>query len=378
MVYVYTLFDYSVRPPEPLAAITYDKKAEFHIFYLRGTGLNIKEIRENLEKFKLYFRSDFFVNDFKTHLKAFDLGLFADYRAYDWCSPKLNYKPKSLLEAKKILVTSLGEMMSDEPKRWQQLIANSSAVYEFLGRTGILHFRNQMFPYYDLDTFSGRSRCLDFNVQGLGEDEEVHHVAGRNNIFVHFDWISADLIMAAFLSQDKDLNKSFRESDPYTYLSGVLGIPRPEAKNALLRSLYSLSVDDAAMQAFPTFREWTKSRIKDMSQNGFLSTVMGRRFFVENNNELGVFNAQFQGSVAHAMQSTLIRVYEQYAQFLLTEVHDCVVFCCPEQMVPKLIRDVTPVMLDPLIGWIKPSPRMPLTVSVGESWKKWTKYRVFR
>jgi DNA polymerase I-like protein with 3'-5' exonuclease and polymerase domains len=122
-----------------------------------------------------------------------------------------------------------------------------------------------------------------------------------------------------------------------------------------------------------------------MDTQGYLTSILGRKFYVHGDNEQQilesrrqVFNAQMQGSVAHAMQNSLVRIHKKYPNCILTELHDSVVLCCKSPMAPQLIKDVSAIMLRPFDGLLENNPVFPLRVSVGNKWRNWKELRVYR
>jgi DNA polymerase I-like protein with 3'-5' exonuclease and polymerase domains len=166
------------------------------------------------------------------------------------------------------------------------------------------------------------------------------------------------------------------ESDPYTVLAEAHKLSRDVAKGRLIRSLYSL-VDDDVLSCFPTLRKWIRVSSNKIDELGYSSSVLGRRFYLNGDNKLSVFNAQIQGSVAHSMQAVLCKLHPAYTPYLFTEIHDSLVMTAPTKFVPDLINSVVPLMLRPLEGLMDNPPKMVVRVSIGDAWKKWREYKVF-
>lgn len=378
MRHAFTLFDYSFVSPRPLQSIVVDgENISFHTFWLRGTKLTIKQIRKNMLTFKKLFDEPICINDFKSHVQAFGLDKHVLYDVYDYCLPQSKIIPKDERHSKITLAKLANAVVGVKYQPWQKLYANASVVYQHLETRGTKDCVKKLPVTYSLDTFTGRSKTLGYNLQGTTSEDDIGpYWSDQSEYFIHFDWVSADLRMAAFLSNDKEMNDSFISSDPYTVLSECLGYTRPECKQKLIKALYSLSFDDPIFDLFRGFREWARQRLSFMRNNGYLDSIYGRRFVV-NNNELTVFNSQFQGSVAHAMQALLVKTFPDFGAFQFTEIHDSIVFCCSEPMIKPLINGVLPIALDPLAGLVDVSPRMPVKISIGRNWKQWQHYKTF-
>jgi len=378
MVYVYTLFNYK-SDSQPMQTVVIDDDILFFTQYLRGSGVTIKQIEESQAIIrKIFDSSNICVNDFKSHIRALGIERCVNFDVYDLSLSYESITPKDECHGKLILANIAKEMMGIKPQKWHRLLANASSVYQYLEDVGIRYGIKKVTPRYSLDTTTGRSKSLGFNVQGTSEDFDIRSTHDDFNVLVHFDWIAVDLRMAAFMSNDSKMNAIFTSSDPYTEIATYYKLTRSECKGKLLKAIYSLSIDDSVLDIFPSFQKWANSRIKQMRTDGYLTSIMGRRFDLDGDNDKTVFNAQFQGSVAQAMQAALVKVFPKYKNHLIAEIHDCLVLSCPEEMVGSIIKDVVPIMLDPLYGWVSPSPRMPVRVSVGKKWKSWKEYKVFR
>jgi DNA polymerase I-like protein with 3'-5' exonuclease and polymerase domains len=265
---------------------------------------------------------------------------------------------------------------------WQKLLANAAVVYQYLEDVGIRDNYRRVPLRYSLETYTGRSKTLMFNLQGASDQYDIRSIHDGHNCQIHLDWIAADLRVAAFLSDDKIMNDAYCTSDPYILIQQMLGdktITRDQCKMMLLRAIYSLAIDEPILELFPTFKGWMRIKLNQLHQGKILYSMMGRSFPISSDrDELSVFNSQFQGSVVHIMQAALIKLFKIYRTNLLAEIHDSIVLSCPVEEVSHILREAIPIMLDPLKGWIDPSPRMPLMVRIGHRWKHWQEYRTFR
>jgi DNA polymerase I-like protein with 3'-5' exonuclease and polymerase domains len=106
---------------------------------------------------------------------------------------------------------------------------------------------------------------------------------------------------------------------------------------------------------------------------------LGRKFRLAHaKNELAVLNGVMQGSVAHAMQSVVWKIWKSIGTRLITEIHDSLVVASSRQDVSDTIDLVSKVMLHPFKGIVDTNPAFPLKVSIGKKWKKWKLLRVYR
>jgi hypothetical protein len=347
--------------------------SKFYTFYLPKTGLKLYKIRENILSFKSLFSGQVLLNDTKAHLQAFDL----DYsnELYDICLPRLKHdNPKhQLVETAKIALKM-------KPAPWMELAAQASFVYQYLENKGVRVSLRKMFPKYSLETYTGRSKTLDFNVQGASEEYDIRPVGLDDYYYLYFDWIAADIRMASFMAGDKQMEASYQKSDPYTDLTEFLNdieFTREVVKVEFLRAFYSLDFENPIFGPYPTFREEMIKRKEYLEINNHSTSILGREFILSDN-KLSAFNAQFQGSVAHAMQASLIKIAGIYPNNLLTEMHDSIVMYCSKSSITKIIKDVSEIMYNPLVDYCSPSPKMPLKISIGKKWKQWKLVKVIR
>lgn len=384
MYYISCLFDHRKNPPKPYFAASYHaptKDVRFYQLYQPKTKFSLYEVKENEGKIRsLFYKEDVVCSDFHSFVSAFKLNLDRHYEVYDVNFPK-EPPPINIAEAKKNLLKQISALIKVETSKWQQILADAQLAYRHLENQGYYHNGRKRFPVYDL-TYSGRSKCLGSNIQGANEEDSIHHINDEHEIFVHFDWIAADFRVASLISKDKYLKSSFKTSDPYTALYKELDsedITRDQCKIELFKSLYSMDYESSILEFYPEFAEWMKGSAQKIELEGYSTSILGRKFFIEQDRLIrSVFNAQIQGSVAHAMQNVLYRVFKLYPGNLLTEVHDSLILCCKQDDLKQIISDVAGVMLYPFDEILDNNPKFALKVSVGVEWKKWKLYKEYR
>ena len=379
MIRVFTFFDYSKEKPRPLQSVVYDgEQLKFFTFFLKGTGLKLSQIWEKIEAFKkiLYENQPVYLNDFKAHVSAFNLERNAEYDVYDLVLQPRTFVPNDAKSGRIALAKIIQNTVDLQPESWRKLFAKSGLIYQCLEDRPIDNGVSTATAFYSMDTFTGRSKTLGFNIQGTTNEIPLKSQNPHHNAFVCFDWVSVDLCLASYLSKDEKLATAFMESDPYTVLAEAHKLSRDAAKGRLIRSLYSL-VDDDVLSCFPTLRRWIRTSSKKIDELGYSSSVLGRKFYIRGDNKLSVFNAQIQGSVAHSMQAVLCKLHPGYTPYLFTEIHDSLAMTAPTKFVPDLINSIVPFMLRPLEGLMDNPPNMVVRVSIGDAWKKWREYKVF-
>ena len=384
MYYLSCLFDHRRSPPKPFFAASYHaptKDVQFYQLYQPGTKLLLSEVKENEAKIaKILNEETVVLSDFHSFVSSFNLNLDRQYEVYDANFPK-EPPPTSIAYAKKRLLIQISALLKTEPGEWQEILANSQLAYRHLEKQGYYHNGKKCYPIYDL-TYTGRSKCLGNNIQGASGNDTIHHHNDEFEAFIHFDWIAADFRVASLISNDKYLKDSFKTSDPYTALFEELDseeITRDQCKIELFKSLYSMNPDPAPMEFYPTFAEWMAKSGAEIELSGSSYSILGRKYVLEEDRTIrSVFNAQIQGSVAHAMQNTLYRVFKMFPGNILTEVHDSLILCCRQEEIKNIISEVSNVMLFPFDGILESNPKFPIKISVGLDWKQWKLYKECR
>ena len=385
MIHVFTLFDYTKRPIRPLQSVIYDdhsKDVDFHTFFLPNTGIKLYEIFKRIDKFKKIFDKPVVVNDFKAHIEGFGLDLHTNYSTFEAIAPEVSRIPIEIIKAgrSKLLLTKLlKSFVILKPQRWQNILARVQPVYRYLETRETYDGYDRLNYRYKM-TNTGRSKTTGWNIQGATKKNFLRFGTDIGKAYIHFDWVAADMRVATLMSKDEYLEQSFAESDPYTQIASELGddYDRDDCKIEFLSGIYSLSPDNVIFGLCPTFQSWMKDRIVEMVDSGVLRSILGRPFSVKKENYKSVFSGMIQGSVAHAMHNSLIKVYREFPSNILVETHDSITMICDKTIAKDVINKVSAIMLRPFSGIINSNPLFPVKVYVGESWKNWKFLRVYR
>jgi hypothetical protein len=361
--------------------MTYDSEGEklsTRTLFLPGTGKKLRDVFAEIEDLSNAIRTKrVVINDFKAHLSGLKLDLSVDYDAYNY--EILGEATADEKENNKLLAQLITRMRGSKIGEWRKLNANAQSVYQFLENRGVYKDGKDVYPRYSTDTFSGRSRTVGFNIQGTTAESDICLDRHDLDLFVHFDWVAADLRVASILSDDDDLISTFERSDPYTEMARELGsgFSRGKCKLEFLKSIYSLDVDNPILELYPRFLEWMKSEIEKMMSQGFLRSILGRRFTLGEDNERSVFSGMISGSVAHAMQASITDIYKLFPANLLTETHDSITMLSNQKDVRAIINGVRDIMIAPFKDY-EYDEIFPLKTYVGKRWKKWRPYREYR
>ena len=391
---VFTLFDHTTGKPR-CTGIKDADNIKICDLYRPGAGKTISKIHKNEKIIKSIIlnanaeKRDIIISDFQSHIKSFNLPIDnRHYNVFDVHLPDIsptNSQAKDYNIIKKIL----NKISNSKKREYQKVISNSAVVYQYLQEVGLSVNSVPEHPVWSQKTFSGRSKSSSFNVQGLSDNYHVIQQGGNDNeVLLMFDWICADIRIASFMSQDQLLNDAFAESDPYTVLMNEINIgsdvkiTREECKRYLLKSINSMDFKSTALtDIYPQLGGWIQRCKTTISSGKSLHTVLGRNFRPSHaKNHLAVLNGVMQGSVAHAMQIVLRRIWEKLPNRIVSEIHDCIVISSPPEkdIIQSIIKLVVPIMLNPFQGYLDQNPKFPLNVSIGNKWKQWKVYKTYR
>lgn len=365
--------------------------------YKPGIRKPIKEVRKAILSINrlLTIASDegheIITSDFKRAIKAFELPIDSrDYNIYDIHLTKS--MPYTGSNNDMEIIKKAADKIYDNYKtsNYQKLLSNVSVVYQDLENRGLILNDINVRPIWSLQTYSGRSKSLEFNIQGYSDNDYVRapNVVSRS-VLIHFDWISADLRAAAILSKDNRLVDSFLKSDPYTILMDHINnnatdsqMSREECKLFMLKSINSMDTNDILYKAYPKLCDWIESiRTLTGDSDGYAQTIMHRRFKMSSaKNALAVLNGAMQGSVAHAMHNVLRNVWLKCGSSIVADIHDSLVLSVPEdqRVINATIDTVLPIMMYPFEGLLPDSHCFPVKVSIGRKWKKWKLLKTYR
>lgn len=280
---------------------------------------------------------------------------------------------------KQALETYLSSLDQFESETYRKLLFDAGCVYDKLTETPIYVNYSPMQSNWSLDTFTGRSKCTGFNIQGYNYNDFITRDGYfEDKILIHFDWICADLRIASIVSGDGELESAFRHGDPYEYLynrSNGLYADRKESKIALLKAINSLNFDsDIFNICYADLRTWLIECAHKLTENLPLETIMGRKFIIpEDKTILSGINGVLQGSIAHAMQHTITRVFDIFPRHIICDIHDSLVMSCENDRssISHMINRVQQIMSKPFDGLIDRDIYFPLRFGIGKRWREY-------
>jgi hypothetical protein len=366
------------------------KTVAFEIFR-QGGGKNLAETFKRFdgahELLSWAAQGDFRSPNMGDLLRAFNMEeLHGGTQARDYAYSSIKSTGDSSKD--KILCEKIVELVKAVPNRpYQNILAKAQSVYVGMERTGLMLNYTKMEPHWSWDTYSGRSKCTGFNVQGWSNADAIYQpMMPYESVQLHFDWICADFRIASLFSGDDALNSSFFDSDPYTYLSkrltGCGSQARDDAKLLLLKTINSLDYSDEVIRGeFPKLCNWLQGTLMKLREDKYSANIVGRQFRLkQDRTERSVFNAILQGSVAAAMQNVLWNVRRMFPNYLITDIHDGVVLSLPKdkKILGHVVEKVGEIFYRPFDGIFTQDLVFPYKVSMGNRWKQWKEISVVR
>lgn len=368
-MFVCSLFN---KSGDPVYASTYDgSSVEFYKLFLPNGGIKLDKVFENYEVVRGKICGSL-INNSKKHVVGYGLGELDDVYEFEDNDCVVDHITEN--EAKKRLLLKFSSMKSIKFDLWRKLFARAQVAYVGIENTPIYLGGSRASFNFD-HTWTGRSKCLGFNLQSVGKDKDLYLGDWCDDYYVHFDWVAADIRMAAFMAGDKILLDTYKQSDPYTELSKLTDgrLDRSGCKREMLAGIYSLSFDSPVFYAFPILKDWMNNRLDFLNSRGYLRSILKRKF--SRDNPRSVFSGMIQGSVAHAMHSALYRIWTAFPGRILCETHDSITMMSDLKTISKLISTVARIMYRPFEDY--PSLTLPLKIYVGHRWRDWKLYKVW-
>lgn len=259
---------------------------------------------------------------------------------------------------------------------------------------------------------TGRLSSTNPNLQNvpvrtpLGREIRGCFVAPEGRVLLSADYSQIELRLLAYLADEHALQEIFRTGqDVHTATaSKVFGLPpeqldgghRSKAKMVNYGIVYGLSayglaerlnidrdeaqaIIDAYLDQFPGIRGFIDASIDQAKEHGFVETLWHRRrqipeirarnFQVRQLGERLATNTPIQGTASDVLKIAMLRVeralapYGERAQLVLT-VHDELVVECDE----SLAEEVTPLVVEAMVGLWEHEPPLEVDVGVGRTW----------
>lgn len=249
-------------------------------------------------------------------------------------------------------------------------------------KTGRLHTH-----FRQAATSTGRLSSVNPNIQNIpirterGKMVRKAFVSRKGYKFISVDYSQIELRILAHMSGDSSLCQAFRDNlDIHAATaSEIYRVPLGEVTSDLRRKakavnfgiaygqgVYGLSeslrIDRSEasdiigryFSRFPQVKDYMDSMIRQGLEKGYVETIFGRRRYLDelksrNQNirkfgERAAINAPIQGTASDLVKLAMIRLREEVSTPMLLQVHDELLFECPEAEVDEQIELICPVM----------------------------------
>ena len=254
--------------------------------------------------------------------------------------------------------------------------------------TGCVHT-----SYSQIGAVTGRLSSSNPNLQNIPirteEGRRIRHgfVASKGNVLLSVDYSQIELRIVAHMAQDEGMLAAFRaDEDIHATTAAAIYSVKPEAVTKNMRRhakainfglIYGMSVFGltrtteltlaeaetfvkAYFQKFPGVKKYLDGIRKQAAQQGYVETLLGRRRYfpalqskanvqLKNREEREAINAPVQGTAADIMKIAMLKIPPALKQAglkakMLLQVHDELVFECPEKELEKTARVIQDVM----------------------------------
>ncbi|MBD5285302.1 MAG: DNA polymerase I [Bacteroides sp.] len=274
-------------------------------------------------------------------------------------------------------------------------------------RTGKIHT-----TYNQTVTATGRISSAAPNLQNIPirteEGREIRRafIPDSGDLLLSADYSQIELRLIADISGDKDMIEAFisdadihRATAAKIYHENIADVTdeqRRRAKTANFGIIYGISafglsqrlriprfeakeLIDGYFRSYPHIKEYIEAAIEKARQDGYVSTMMGRKRMLPEINsrnavvrgyaERNAVNAPIQGTAADIIKLAMVNVYRDFEREglkskMIMQVHDELVF----NVVPDELDRVKEIVMRDMMGAY--DGKVPLIVSagVGENW----------
>ena len=261
-------------------------------------------------------------------------------------------------------------------------------------------------------TATGRLSSTEPNLQNIpirkarGAQIRNMFVASPGKVLVDADYSQIELRLLAHISDDETMRDAFLSGEDFHSVtaSNVFGVPLSEV-TPLLRSrakavnfgivygisAFSLSQDigvwpneaqaymDAYMEKYHGVRDYMKNIVEKAKENGYVSTIFGRRrelpelkssnYNVRSFGERVALNAPIQGTAADIIKLAMVNVFkrlneEKLDARLILQIHDELIVECNRDEAEK----VSGILKEEMENAVKLSVPLISDVNIGRSW----------
>ncbi|MBQ6167509.1 MAG: DNA polymerase I [Muribaculaceae bacterium] len=274
-------------------------------------------------------------------------------------------------------------------------------------KTGRIHT-----TYNQTVTATGRLSSTNPNLQNIpvrsddGKEIRRAFIPADGNVFFSADYSQIELRLVADMSHDETMLDAFAHGHDihaitaariyHKPLEEVTGDERRKAKTANFGILYGISAfglaqrldiprDEAKMlidgyyTTFPKVRDYIDRSIAQARQNGYVTTLYGRRRMLPDINsrnavvrgfsERNAINAPIQGTAADVIKLAMVRIFKRFQDEsvrskMILQVHDELNF----DVIPSELETVQRIVIEEMEGVYKGNVRLTASHGAASNW----------
>lgn len=238
-------------------------------------------------------------------------------------------------------------------------------------------------------TETGRFSYRSPNLQNVPRDSHVRKIfpPRKDHFFTMIDFDQQEYRLLADLACERSLIKQVCEGkDVHTATAELMRVDRFTAKTINFALLYgagaatlaktlstteeeALRLKQKYFSVLPNIKQFIRQTINESKNKGFIHNFAGRRLHVKKGREFVAVNHLIQSSGADVVKLAMLKLHSYLADKLsamVLQVHDEIIFEIHRDEV-HIIDDLKTIME----GIYKPLNGLPLTCSVGYSFKSW-------
>lgn len=196
-------------------------------------------------------------------------------------------------------------------------------------------------------------------VKAFNEDLDIHAATASEIFGVGLDEVTGDLRRTA-----KAVNFGIAYGQGVYGLAETLGISRGESKGII----------DNYFSKFPNVKKYMDGVVEEAKSKGYVETLFGRRRYIDelksknhamkSFGERAAINAPIQGTASDLVKLAMIQLYQDIAIPAVLQVHDEVLFECPEERAEENITLIRPIMENVT----KLKVPLKVNVAIGKTW----------
>ena len=285
----------------------------------------------------------------------------------------------------------------------------ADGLLKVIGKDGRIHTSFQMTV-----TATGRLSSTEPNLQNipvrteLGAELRKMFVASHGNVLVDADYSQIELRLLAHISNDETMRNAFLSGEDIHSVtaSQVFGVPlaevtklqRSRAKAVNFGIVYGISAFslaqdigvyqseaktyiDTYLEKYSGVREYMDSIKKKAKNDGFVTTLFGRRrplpelksanFNLRSFGERVALNTPIQGTAADIIKLAMVNVHhrmeaEGLEAKLILQIHDELIVECPEKEA-KIVKKILTEEMENVVSYSIP---LDVDANIGKTWSE--------